>query len=62
MGKKGHLGGAVIKRLPSAQGVISVFWDRAPHQAPLLGAFFFPSHPPCLCSLSPWLSPCQINK
>ena len=32
----GRLGGAVIKRLPSAQGVIPAFWDRAPHRDPLL--------------------------
>ena len=52
----GRLGGAVVKRLPSAQGVIPAVWDRAPHQAPPLGACFFLSHSPCLCSLSRWLS------
>uniref|UniRef100_A0A7N5KP40 Canalicular multispecific organic anion transporter 1 n=1 Tax=Ailuropoda melanoleuca TaxID=9646 RepID=A0A7N5KP40_AILME len=45
-----------VKRLPSAQGVIPMFWDRAPHQAPPLGACFFLSHSPCLCSLSRCLS------
>jgi len=30
----GHLGGSVVKRLPSAQVMISGSWDRAPHQAP----------------------------
>ena len=25
-----------VKRLTSAQGAIPAFWDRAPHQAPLL--------------------------
>ena len=34
--RSGALGGAAVKRLPSAQGVIPAFWDRAPHQAPLL--------------------------
>ena len=58
----GCLGGAVVKRLPLAQGVIPESWDRAPHQAPPLGACFFLSHSPCLCSLSCWLSLCQINK
>ena len=52
----GRLGGTVIKPLPLAQGVIPAFWDRAPHQAPLLGACFLLSHSPCLCSLSRWLS------
>ena len=33
---KGRLGGTAVKRLPSAQGVIPAFWDRAPHQAPPL--------------------------
>ena len=32
----GRLGGAAVKRLPSAQGVIPTLWDRAPHHAPLL--------------------------
>ena len=52
----GRLGNAVVKRLPFAQGVIPAFWDRAPHQAPLLGACFFLTHSPRLCSLSCWLS------
>ena len=33
---QGHLGGTAVKRLPSAQGVISALWDRAPHRALLL--------------------------
>ena len=32
----GHLGGTVVKRLPSAQSVIPALWDRAPHQTPPL--------------------------
>ena len=40
----GNLGSAVIKSLPSAQGVIPAFQDRVPHQAPLLEACFFLSH------------------
>ena len=59
---EGRLGGSVIKHLPSAQGMIPESWDRAPHRASLLGACFFLSHCPCLCSLSHWLSLCQINK
>uniref|UniRef100_A0A452TI32 acireductone dioxygenase (Fe(2+)-requiring) n=1 Tax=Ursus maritimus TaxID=29073 RepID=A0A452TI32_URSMA len=34
----GRLGGTAVKRLPSAQGVIPVFWDRAPHRARAPGA------------------------
>ena len=30
----GHLGGSVVERLPSAQGVIPESWDRVPHWAP----------------------------
>ena len=30
----GHLGGSVVERLPSAQGVIPGSWDRVPHRAP----------------------------
>ena len=30
----GHLGGSAIERLPLAQVVIPVFWDRVLHQAP----------------------------
>ena len=30
---QGRLGGTAVKRLPSARGVISALWDRAPHQA-----------------------------
>ena len=32
----GRLGGTAVERLPSAQGVIVVLWDRVPHQAPPL--------------------------
>ena len=32
--KQGWLGGSVVKRLPSAQGVIPESWDQAPLQAP----------------------------
>ena len=56
------LGGTAVEHLPSAQGVIPAFWDRARRQAPPLGACFFLSHSPCLCSLSRWLSLCHINK
>ena len=52
----------MVKRLPSAQDVIPALWDRAPHQAPPLGACFFLSHSPCLCSLSRWLSLSLWNK
>ena len=50
----GHLGGTAVERLPSVQGVIPVLWDRAPHQAPLLGACFFLSHSPFVFPL--WLA------
>ena len=53
---EGRLGGPAVKRLPSAQDVIPESWDRAPYWAPPLGAGFFLSHSPCLCSLSRWLS------
>ena len=52
---RGRLDGSVIGHLPSAQGVILEFWDRAPRRALLLGDCFFLSHSPCLCSLSHWL-------
>ena len=29
-----HLGGSVVERLSSAQGVILEFWNQVPHQAP----------------------------
>ena len=58
----GRLGGTAVKRLPSAQGVILAFRDRVPHRAPPLGACFFLSHSPCLCSLSHWLSLSLSNK
>ena len=48
----GRLGGAVVKRLPSAQGVIPALWDRAPHRAPPLGACFFLSLSPAVFPLS----------
>ena len=39
--KQGHLGGSVVERLPSAQGVIPGSWDqvlhRAPHREPASG-------------------------
>ena len=56
-----HLGSAVLKRLPSAQGVIPAFQDRVPHQAPPLGACFFLSHPPLLV-FPLLLAVCPINK
>ena len=31
MQAQGHLGGSVVERLPSAQGVILESWDRVPH-------------------------------
>ena len=33
-GTLGHLGGSAVEHLPSAQGVISGYWDLVPHQAP----------------------------
>ena len=47
----GRLGGSVIKRPPSAQGMILTFWDRAPHQAPRWEPASS-SPTPLLCSLS----------
>ena len=32
--KQGHLGGSVVKHLPSAQVVIPGSWDRVPHRGP----------------------------
>ena len=59
----GRLGGTAVERLPSAQGVIPELWDRAPHQAPLLGACFFLSTPSaCVPSLAGSLYLCRINK
>ena len=49
---QGRLGSAVVKRLPSAQGVIPEFRDRVPHRAPPLGACFFLSHSPAVFPLS----------
>ena len=34
MNLSGHLGGSVVERLPSAQGLIPGSWDRVPHRAP----------------------------
>ena len=34
MNMEGSLGGSVVERLPSAQGVILGSWDRVLHQAP----------------------------
>ena len=31
----GHLGGLVVERLPLAQVMIMVSWDRVPHQTPV---------------------------
>ena len=58
---EGRLGGTVVRRLSSAQGVILALWDRVPHQAPLGGCFFL-SHSPCLCSLFRWLCLSLSNK
>ena len=52
----------LVKYLSSAQVMISGSWDRAPHQAPPLGACFSLCHSPCLCSLSRWLSLSLSNK
>ena len=45
-----------IKHLPSAQGVIPGYWDRAPHRAPcsagLLLPLPLPAAPPAVLSLS----------
>uniref|UniRef100_A0A452TA72 Large ribosomal subunit protein eL22 n=1 Tax=Ursus maritimus TaxID=29073 RepID=A0A452TA72_URSMA len=58
--KAGDLGGGVVT-IERSKSKITVpfevsFSKRSPHQAPLLGACFFLSHSPCLCSLSRWLS------
>ena len=34
--KLGHLGGSVVERLPSAQGMILESQDQAPHWAPCM--------------------------
>ena len=44
----GSLGGTAVERLRSAQGVIPALWDRAPHQALLLGAWLLPLPLPLL--------------
>ena len=59
----GALGGAVVKRLPSAQGVIPAFQNRVQSHIGLLRWEPASSSPtPLLCSLSHWLSLCHINK
>ena len=59
----GCLGGAVIERLSSAQGVIPAFRKGVPHWAPPLEACFFLSHSPaCVLSLTGCLYLCQMNK
>ena len=49
---EGRLGGAVVKRLSSAQGVIPAIRAGVPHQAPRLGACFFLSLSPAVFPLS----------
>ena len=61
----GHVGGSVVKRLPSAQVMIPGSWDRAPHRAPCSeGSLLLPLPLPLLVfPLSLSLSLCQkINK
>ena len=59
----GRLGGSVIKRLPSAQGMIPSPGIEPRIQLPApLGACFLLSHSPCLCSLSCWLCLSLSNK
>ena len=48
----GRQGGSGVERLPSAQGVISGSWDRAPHQAPRMG----PASPSACASASLYVS------
>ena len=46
---QGRLGGAVVKRLPLAQGMIPGSWERAPHRAPCLaGSLLLPLPLPLL--------------
>ena len=57
--RTGHLGGSVVKCLPSAQVMIPAFWDQAPHWAPRpAGSLLLPlSLPPaCVPSLAASLS------
>ena len=55
----GRLGGEVVKRLPSAQGVILAFWDRAPRR---FLCWEPASSSACVPSLAGCFSLCQIKK
>ena len=59
----GRLGGTVVKRLPSAQGVIPVLWIE-PHISLLRWepASSSPTPPACVPSLAGCLYLCRINK
>ena len=46
--QEGRLGGSVVERLPSAEGVILEFWDRVPPWAPCME----PASPPACVSAS----------
>ena len=46
------LGGSVLERMPSAQGMIPGSWDQVPHQAPCMG----PASPSACVSASLSLS------
>ena len=61
---QGRLGGSVVKRLPSAQGLIPRSWNQAPHRAPCsAGSLLLPLPLPLLVfPLSLTMSLCQINK
>ena len=59
MSKLGHLGGSVVERLPSAQGVILGPWDQVPHWAPCME----PASPSaCVSASLSLLSLSVINK
>ena len=55
---RGSLGGAVVWRLPLAQGTILETWDRIPHQAPGAWSLLLPL--PMSLPLS--LSLCDYHK
>ena len=59
---KGHLGGSLAKRLPSAQVMILGSWDRASHWAPYSAESLLLPLPLPLSPLMLSLSLSQINK
>ena len=54
----GHLGGSVVKSLPSAQGVIPESWDRVPRWGPCME----PASPSACVSASFSACVCLMNK